>query len=194
MGWQVFQYGESHDGWVGAVLEDGGEPEPVYIDAGSGPVVHRTREWWAYSGSLGRPKAAGFRGACSCGWRGTSYPIDWDQQGPLWARGDDDVTAAREDWLRHIDDVDAQTVPLPEPLMDLVGRLRDELHALADGAPVAAVKAVGEIEHMLQQVGRHAAAAVEVDELENSWEAVGKSLGLDAERARRRVTRYLRPY
>lgn len=194
MGWQVSEYGESHDGWAGAVLDDGSEPEPVYIDVGSGSVMHRTREWWAYSGALGRPRAAAFRGACSCGWRGPSYPIDRDRDGPLWERNEEDVSSAHDDWRRHIEDVDARTVPLPDPLVALLGQLREQLHALADGAPVAALKAVGELERMVRQAGRHAACLVQVDEAADSWEAVGRSLGLDAERARGRVTRYLLPY
>jgi len=193
MGWRVTEYGESHDGWAGAVLDDGREPDPTYIDASSGGWAEQTREWWAYSGRLGRPKAAFFRGACSCGWRGPSYPIDWDQVDVLSDR-DMDTDAAQNDWHGHIQHVDAQTVPLPEPLTVLIDQLHDQLHALADGAPVAALKAVAEIELITRHAAREAAHTVQMDEEDGSWEAVGKSLGVDAKHARQRVTRYLLPH
>ncbi|MFD4588931.1 hypothetical protein [Streptomyces sp. NPDC058434] len=79
MGWKAEEYGDSHEGIVGAVLADGSEPKPVYLDVGSGSSGHRTSEWWAYDGRMRRPKAAAYRAACSCGWRGPSHLIDWDQ-------------------------------------------------------------------------------------------------------------------
>ncbi|MFM9372777.1 hypothetical protein [Streptomyces sp. Da 82-17] len=72
MAWTTEEFGTSHEGWVGAVLADGTEPEVVYLDPGSGSEFRETREWWAYHGAGSRPSAARARAACSCGWRGTA--------------------------------------------------------------------------------------------------------------------------
>lgn len=80
MRWTTEAFGVSHEGIVGALLADGSEPKPVYLDFGSGGGSGcTTGEWWAYDGHLGRPKAVAYRSACACGWRGESFPIDWDQ-------------------------------------------------------------------------------------------------------------------
>ncbi|MFF4041133.1 hypothetical protein [Streptomyces sp. NPDC001816] len=58
MAWMSEEFGNSHDGFAGAVLTDGNEPKPVYLAPGSGTNFHQTSEWWAYNGKWGRPKAA----------------------------------------------------------------------------------------------------------------------------------------
>ncbi|MGW2698387.1 hypothetical protein [Streptomyces sp. NPDC001296] len=107
MGWTTEEFGTSHEGYVGAVLDDGSEPKPVYLDIGSGSAGFSTSEWWAYTGQMGRPRAAGYRSACACGWRGDTYPIDWDQVDD--ERLDDlDVSGPYNDWRDHIDSVFSQ--------------------------------------------------------------------------------------
>ncbi|MEU0744764.1 hypothetical protein [Streptomyces sp. NPDC006134] len=166
MAWQTEEFGASHEGIVGAVLADGSEPKPVYLDTGSGGEGHQTSEWWAYTGRWGRPKAAGHRAACACGWRGQTYPIDWDQLEPGDGRLDDlDVADAYDDWADHIDTVSRQTVPLPDDLTETLTRLRKQLARLTDQAPVAALRAVGELERLARAVGHEAACATEADEL-----------------------------
>lgn len=51
MGWSVEPFGSCHEGITGAVLADGSEPKPVYLDCGSGAGTGWwTSEWWAYTG------------------------------------------------------------------------------------------------------------------------------------------------
>ncbi|MGP3927863.1 hypothetical protein [Streptomyces sp. 8N616] len=188
MGWRTEEFGESHEGIVGAVLAEGSEPKPVYLDVGSGSGGHSTSEWWAYDGRMNRPKAAAYRAACACGWRGPSYPIDWDQAED--DRLDDlDTSGTYNDWSQHIHTVEHQTVPLPAELTETIEHLEEKLTTLAEQAPVAALKAVAVLERLTDYVGREAARAAEADEL--SWESIGKALGLSADKARSRLTRYL---
>jgi len=189
--WRSEEFGESHEGIVGATLADGSEPKPVYLDVGSGTNGFQTREWWAYNGWLGRPKAAAWRASCACGWRGESHPIDWDQVEDH-DLDDLDTSGAYEDWWEHISAVERRTVPLPEELSDLIEQLEERLDALAETAPVAALKAVAMLERMAGRVGREAAYGVRADDV--SGEALGKALGLSANRARSRLEHYLRPY
>ncbi|MER6407061.1 hypothetical protein ABT269_26850 [Streptomyces viridosporus] len=187
MAWQTEEFGTSHEGFAGAVLADGSEPKPVVLDVGSGANGYQTREWWAYTGQWGRPQAAGYRAACACGWRGQSHPIDWEQIGD--GRLDEvDVFAAHDDWAAHIDTVDRQTVPLPGDLTDTLGRLEDQLTRLADQAPVAALRAVGQLERLTRSVGHRAAFAAEADDL--SSETVGKALGISADAVQSRLIGY----
>ncbi|MFJ6892662.1 hypothetical protein [Streptomyces hokutonensis] len=191
MAWRSEEFGESHEGIVGATLADGSEPKPVYLDVGSGTNGFQTREWWAYNGWLGRPKAAAWRASCVCGWRGESHPIDWDQVEDR-DLDDLDTSDAYEDWWGHISAVERRTVPLPQELSDLMEQLEERLDALAETAPVAALKAVAMLERMAGRVGREAAYGVRADDV--SGEALGKALGLSVNRARSRLDRYLRPY
>ncbi|MER6123019.1 hypothetical protein ABT173_10100 [Streptomyces sp. NPDC001795] len=188
MGWRTEEFGESHEGIAGAVLTDGSEPKPVYLDIGSGSAGHSTSEWWAYDGRLKRPKAAACRGVCACGWRGQSYPIDWDQvnDDPL---DELDVAGPYDDWLEHIRAVERRTVPLPADLTETMDLLEAQLTALAEQAPAAVLKAVARLERLAALAGREAAYAAEADEL--SPETIGKALGLSASKARTRLTHYL---
>ncbi|MBO8196447.1 hypothetical protein ITI46_33155, partial [Streptomyces oryzae] len=174
-------------GWAGALLADGSEPGPVYLDMGSGPRMQQTTEWWAYDGRMpSRPQAAWVRAACACGWRGESrFPIG---QGQLGAHGDFDVSGARKEWSRHIRDVERRSVPLPVGLAERLEQLGDELLALADQAPLAAVRAVGELERLTTDVGHLAAQNIHADEI--SWKAAGEALGLSEREARSRIVRY----
>lgn len=189
VGWTTEEFGESHEGIAGAVLADGSEPKPVYLDFGSSAdSVLETSEWWAYDGRLRRPRAAGFRAACACGWRGETHPIDgvWTADGRLH---DLDVSAARSDWRVHIRAVERRTVPLPDQLTYLIHQLEEQLTALTERAPVAALRAVTTLERLLPDIGQEAAQAVRDDEL--SWASVGTALGVSPDRARSLLTRYL---
>ncbi|WP_405876662.1 hypothetical protein OG762_46215 [Streptomyces sp. NBC_01136] len=188
MGWRTEEFGESHEGIAGAVLADGSEPGPVYLDVGSGSAGHTTSEWWAYNGRLRRPRAAAYRAACACGWRGTCYPIDRDLMEDDRLE-DLDTSGPYDDWWEHISAVERQTVPLPAGLTEVMDRLEDRLVALAEQAPVAALLAVARLERLAESVGREAAYGAEADEL--SSETIGKALGLSPDKARSRLTRYL---
>lgn len=189
MGWTSEEFGESHEGIAGAVLADGSEPKPVYLDLGSGADSGlETSEWWAYDGQLRRPRAAAYRAACACGWRGETRPIDWERlpDGRLY---DLDTTLAHDDWSEHLRAVERRTVPLPDEVTDLIDRLEDQLATLVERAPVAALRAVATLERLLPDIGQEAAQAVQDDDL--SWGSVGTALGISPDRARSLLTRYL---
>ncbi|MGP3988866.1 hypothetical protein [Streptomyces sp. 3N207] len=187
MGWRSEEFGASHAGWAGALLADGSEPGPAYLDVGSGPRMEETAEWWAYDGRLSsRPRAAWVRAACACGWRGERrFPVEPDQLG---GRGDFDDSGARQEWRRHIREVELRSVPLPVGLAEKLEQLGDELLALADQAPLAAVRAVGELERLTVDVGHLAARNIHADEI--PWDAAGEALGLSEREARSRIIRY----
>ncbi|MFF3500155.1 hypothetical protein [Streptomyces sp. NPDC003247] len=189
MAWTSEEFGSSHEGIAGAVLADGSEPKAVLLDFGSGADGGlETSEWWAYDGRLRRPRAAGYRAACACGWRGETRPIDWERV-PEDRPYDLDTGPAHGDWVEHLRAVERRTVPLPDELTDLIERLEHHLVTLVDQAPVAALRAVTALERLLPGIGREAAQAVRDDEL--SWDSVGTALGIGPERARSLLTRYL---
>ncbi|MGW8378307.1 hypothetical protein [Streptomyces sp. ODS28] len=190
MGWQSEEFGAFHDGRAAAVLRDGSEPKPMCFDMGSGSDFHETDEWWVYDGTLGAPRAAALRGACSCGWRGTpTHPLDWSRIDRRRAY-DHDTSGPERDWEGHIEEVEAQTVPLPSPLQELLDQLEQQLGTLAGQAPLAALKAVAALERTTGHIAREAAHDAQADQ--PSWEAVGRALGLPAEDARARLAHYIR--
>jgi len=192
MGWQTDEFGSSHEGTAGAVLQDGSEPEPVWIDTGSsGSSGYRTSEWWAYNGVYSRPRASHLRGSCSCGWRGESlYPIDWDAIGD-WPRDYDsvDLSGLRDDWDCHIDEVEARTVPIPEDLQNLLESLETRLEALACDFPLAGLRAVAAVERIAKRIGWDAARDVDPDE--TPWDQISKALGLTERDAQSRLRSYI---
>ncbi|UFR00408.1 hypothetical protein KBP30_04060 [Streptomyces sp. Go40/10] len=192
MGWTTEEFGEAHEGIVGAVLADGSEPKPAYVDVGSGAETYRTCEWWAYDGRMSRPRAAAVRASCSCGWRGPSSPLDWDEPDRDGLE-ELDVSGPRRDWSEHIRTVERRTVPLPDELAHLLAALEDKLFALAEDAPAAALRAVTALDRLTRRAGREAACLIEEDG-EQRWEDLGRALGVDAHRARSLVTRYLLPH
>ncbi|MFI0717384.1 hypothetical protein ACH4SK_43950 [Streptomyces inhibens] len=188
MEWQTEEFGSSHEGMAGAVLADGSEPKPVYLDIGSSSYMHQTSQWWAYDGRRGRQRADHMRSSCSCGWRGARrYPIDWDQANGGRAY-DLDTPGPYEAWKEHIGEVESRSVPLPTQLAHLLERVDEQLSALADQAPLAALKAVAALERTTGRVGREAAHTAKADE--TSWETIGQALGLPPKDARARLTRY----
>ncbi|MFF2198582.1 hypothetical protein [Streptomyces sp. NPDC058157] len=188
MGWTAEEFGASHEGWAGALLADGSEPAPVSLDPGGGPGLRQTREWWAYSGLPDRPRAAAARAACTCGWRGAAhYPIDTGAEAPSGLY-EQVIDGPRDDWERHLDEVEARTVPLPAELADLLERVEDQLNNLAGQAPVAALKAVAALERITRSVARDASYIAEADDL--SWESIGTALGISEKEARSRLTHY----
>ncbi|QMU71608.1 hypothetical protein [Streptacidiphilus sp. P02-A3a] len=184
--WQIDEFGPSHTGRAVAVLADGGEPRPMVYDTG-GASGHTTSQWWVYDGTGRAPLATHLRAGCSCGWRGSAlHPLDWAELGdePYAV----DPVGPRQDWCDHIDQVEARTVPLPDDLTDLLRRLDERLTDLAADAPVAALRAVGELERIAERVGVDAAHNVAVDGV--PWETLATALGLTENDARARVSRY----
>ncbi|MFE7623023.1 hypothetical protein [Streptomyces sp. NPDC057509] len=190
--WETEEFGKAHQGRPGAVLADGTEPKPVIFDVGSGPEVHETSDWWVYDGDhLSAPQATGLRGACSCGWRGTTlHPMDWPA---VAADGPEryDTTGPEADWNRHITDVEAHTTPIPEDVAALLTQLRTRLDTLALDAPLAALRIVSALEYPVGEAARTAAYTARSDD--RPWDAIATALGLTEAEARTRIHRYARP-
>ncbi|MFI8392919.1 hypothetical protein [Streptomyces sp. NPDC085540] len=181
--WRTVEFGDVHAGAAG-VLIGGGEPGPVYFDAGSGPNVPSTTRWTAYDGRARRPRAEALRAVCACGWRGAAeYPLDWATVGdrPLY-EADVDLAGPLADWTAHLSVVRDKAVPLPEPLAALLGEVTGQLTATAVATPLAALCAVGMLERVAARVGREAAGAVGDDGV--SAEAVATALGTTRSKAR----------
>lgn len=186
--WQTEEFGTAHEGRSGVPLADGSEPGLVYIDTGSCASSHRSSDWWIYTGELGAPVAAELRGACSCGWRGEArYPLDWesvDRQAPYLY----DTSGPEGDWGRHMAEVEAGAVPVPEELSALLDEVERQLDKLSFGAPLAALRAVSRLERIVTETGRRAAYGAEADA--ESGAQIGPGLGLPEGEARRRLLRY----
>ncbi|NUS10793.1 MAG: hypothetical protein HOY69_05220 [Streptomyces sp.] len=169
MGW-IDESGR-HEGFVTAVLADGGEP---------GPRPDGSRmPWWAYNGADG-PRAVGVRGACGCGWRGgATHPVDF---------GDDEATEGRTegtgpyaDWERHVTAAEGQMPYDVEQLLGMLGRRIDEL---SEQQPLTALRVAARVEGMAPMYSAGAAGAARRALV--SWEAIGSPFGLSAEAARTR--------
>ncbi|WP_424216575.1 hypothetical protein ACN20G_31075 (plasmid) [Streptomyces sp. BI20] len=190
--WQVDEYGPSHQGQVGVVLADGTEPPPVYLDPGSGPGFVQTTHWSVYDGALTGPRAHALRAACTCGWRGTQYPVDWTAMGdePLRVGGARDADHCQSDWDRHVFEVGRTTVPVPPALEGRLADLHRELEELAHTEPIAVLKIV----NRLESIASHTAysAALRADET-LGIEEVAKGLGLTEKDALLRLDRHRRP-
>ncbi|THA28035.1 hypothetical protein [Streptomyces sp. A1547] len=184
--------GAAHEGSVGVLLADGVEPGPVYFDVGSGPNVPSSREWHAYDGRYGRPRAASLRGSCSCGWRGPAqYPLDWSalpEDKPLY-EVDVDLSGPIADYDAHLSVIRGKAVPLPEELTGLLTDLVRALDGQADEEPLVALKALADLRHVIARTGQDAvhelaARDVPIDE-------VATALGTSEAAARTYLNDYL---
>ncbi|WP_404962641.1 hypothetical protein [Streptomyces sp. 147326] len=159
--WWTVEFGDAHAGAVG-VLVGGGEPGPVYFDAGSGSDVPSTTHWSAYDGRHRRPRAEALRAVCACGWRGPAqYPLDWHAIGdqPLY-EADVDLAGPLADWTAHLSLVRDDAVPLPQPLAALLVEMAGQLTVTAADAPLAELRAAGVLERVAARVAREAAGAL----------------------------------
>ncbi|MFJ4338498.1 hypothetical protein [Streptomyces sp. NPDC088915] len=173
---------------MGVLLVDGSEPGPVFFDTGSGGHVHQSTTWSVYDGTLRAPVAARMRGKCDCGWRGeASYPIDWDLVDRHHPE-EYDTSGPERDWERHMDEVAARTVPLPEDVTGLLNQLCERLSEIDDKNPLAALRVVGELEAMAASTGPYVARRIAFDDV--SDEAVAEGLGITEDKARSRLIRY----
>ncbi|MGD9486025.1 hypothetical protein WDH52_22725 [Streptomyces sp. TRM70308] len=181
--WTAGQLGAAHTGRPGALLPDGTEPGPVYYDIGSGSHVPSTTQWDAYDGTLGAPRASHVRAVCSCGWRGDKlYKLDWDRIAEAGGAAFADMSGPRGDWARHSEEVVARMAPLPPALEALLVQLHDQVCALADDAPLSALRAVAAVERTAREAGRRAAYGVEARDLPDT--DVATALGLSESTAR----------
>ncbi|MFI1200350.1 hypothetical protein K2224_33790 (plasmid) [Streptomyces sp. BHT-5-2] len=192
--WESDEFGKSHEGRVGVLLEDRSVPEPVYIDSVSGGFGHRSTFWAHYNGHpLSGPRAHVLRAVCACGWTGTEYPIDWERIGETALYEDEAVRThadnCLDDWYRHLDDVEASTVAYPEDVNELLKKTDEALDALTSDAPAAALKAAVRLEILANSIGYHAAnSAYRTMESEE----LGTALGITARAAEDLLFRYRR--
>ncbi|MFJ7631034.1 hypothetical protein ACIQZN_31625 [Streptomyces sp. NPDC097595] len=191
--WENEGFGASHRGRPGAVLADGTEPKAAIFDLGSGTHFHETSDWWVYDGDTPlAPHATALRGACSCGWRGsTLHPVDWQQ---VAAEGPDDydTQGPHADWTWHIADVEHRAVPIPHDAAALSDQLRQRLDALASDAPLAALRLVAVLESSIAEAGAVAARIARADD--QPWDTIATALGVTNSEARTRLHRYARHY
>lgn len=191
--WRHTEFGQAHLGRVGVVLADGTEPGPVYLDAGSGTNFQTRTDWWLYDGAAWSraPRADAVRAACACGWRGTAtYPLVWiapDDAGTDRERPTADVAACHDDWAAHIADVDAATVPVPDEVASLLADLKARLTTLADEAPLAALRVLGQVERITRDIGEIAACCADGDHEETD---IARALGVAETDVRGRLLRY----
>ncbi|MEE1769363.1 hypothetical protein PUR34_14695 [Streptomyces sp. JV185] len=164
----------------------GRAPGPVYFDAGSGPTVHRSTDWWIYDGTLRAPFATEMRGACSCGtpW----YPLDWeavDRRRPYLF----DTSGPEGDWDVHMADVQDRAAAVPEDLTALLDRLETRLTVLTADEPLAALRAAATLERLTQRMA--ADTVCHVDGVDGpQWDIIAQALGVSRQTARSRLTRY----
>jgi hypothetical protein len=194
--WESEEFGRVHGGRAAAVLADGSEPGPVYVDLGSGTHVHSSSHWTLYTGeSVRRPRAVAVRGACACGWRATrTHPLTGHDSAEDAAF---DVEAgAYRDWADHITAVDQAAAPIPDEVAAALAVLKEQLAALADNGPVAALRITTRLERVADATGRRALCAIDIgddpDAGEQPWAAVAKGLGLTEPEARTRLLRWAR--
>ncbi|MEU6867749.1 hypothetical protein ABZ924_31705 [Streptomyces sp. NPDC046876] len=183
--WTSDEYGTSHEGRVGVLVADGTTPQPVYFDSNSGGGGWDVSHWSVYDGGMypARPKAEVLRAECSCGWTGTTYPLDWHTAGdrPFRESGWDTAARCQEDWDRHINTVGDTTVPLPAELQALLRNVSDAIERLAKESPTAAIKAARGLELIAQRTAywpAHDARGQDPAEV-----AAGLGLNLDDTRA-----------
>lgn len=167
-----------HEGYVAAVLRDGGEPAP-------GPDGARTA-WWSCNGADG-PRAVGVRGACGCGWRAEqTHPVDF---------GDDDRTEGYgagtgpyADWEQH--SVAAEGL-LPYDVEQLLSMLQRRIDELAEAQPLRALRVAARVEGMTPIYS--AAAAQGAMRALIGWDAIGQEFGIGPEAARDRFSLFYDP-
>lgn len=188
MAWKTDEFGSSHEGMIGTLLEDGTEPKPIWFDAGSGASgARQINDWHVYDGQYGRSRAAHLRGSCSCGWRGMNrYQVIWDENEPHVPS----ESGPRDDWEHHIDEIESQAVPLTPEIDDLLELLEDKLMVLASDTPLAGIRAAATVERIAKRIGWQGAYAVFSYPDEPSWDEIGKALGLSEEAARSRIISY----
>ncbi|MFD8984086.1 hypothetical protein [Streptomyces sp. NPDC059564] len=194
--WTTEEFGASHEGAVGVLLEDGSVPGPVYFDSCSGSGGQSVSQWSVYDGHTPRvPRAAALRAVCSCGWTGPEHRLDWEAIGEtdLEEGGEEQADGCLRDWDGHTADVEATTVPLPETVTTLLERLEAEIDKLTKTSPVAAVRAARRLEVTAGRVGYWAARGAQHNLTPVQAAA---ALGLDENAARKLMARFGRwsPY
>ncbi|OEJ35350.1 hypothetical protein BGK67_00215 [Streptomyces subrutilus] len=188
--WTSDEYGKSHEGRVGTLLEDGSSPKPVYFDSNSGGFGWEVCHWSVYDGGTypQRPQAHALQAECSCGWRGERRIVNWTAVGdlPLREHGWETAGECQDDWDRHITAIDATTIPLPAELETLLEAVAEAIERLGQDAPAAALKAARSLELI---AGRTAHGPAR-DARGQDPEKVAAALGLNVDDSRALLARY----
>ncbi|MFD5890986.1 hypothetical protein ACFWHQ_34180 [Streptomyces sp. NPDC060334] len=189
--WTSDEYGRSHEGRVGVLLEDGSVPKPVYFDSASGSSGWEVSHWSVYDGAgtyQPRPKAHLLRAECSCGWTGTGHTVDWTTVGEAPFRESGLPTADRceEDWDTHLRDVADTTVRLPTALEALLQTVTTAIEDLAEDSPTAALKAA----RTLELIARRTAHWPAHDARDQDPKRVAADLGLSVDATRGLLARF----
>ncbi len=165
-----------HEGYVTAVLADGGEPRP-------GPGGRNA--WWFYNGADG-PRAVAVKGACECGWRGSdTHPIDW---------GDDEATEGYEaptgpyaDWEYHVTEAEGA---IPHDVEQMLAALQRRVEELSESQQITALRVAARIEQAAPRYSLGAVRAARSGLV--SWEAVGRAFGTSRQAAHERFARHVK--
>ncbi|WP_329438722.1 hypothetical protein OG906_34365 [Streptomyces sp. NBC_01426] len=189
--WTSDEYGRSHEGRVGVLLDDGSVPKPVYFDSASGSSGCEVRHWSVYDGAgtyLPRPRADVLRAECSCGWTGAPHAVDWATAGdpPFHESGLPTAEQCEEDWDSHLRDVAGTTIPLPAELEALFQTVTAAIENLAQDSPTAALKAARTLELIAQRTAHWPAQDARAQDLRT----VAADLGLSVDATRGLLARF----
>lgn len=179
MGWQSEELGIEHEGFVVAVMSDGNEPAPLISKNGAA-----LREWWRYDGKEGRPRAVACRAACECGWTGASiFPVDFaDEDGTQ--DGLDGAPGPYGEWKLHTLQLAGDVIP--QDVADTIATLRRMLADLNQHRPLAGVAAAAQVEKMGTAALQRAVTSARLTE---SWEGIGRALGVSRQAAHQRFAK-----
>ncbi|MER6366716.1 hypothetical protein [Kitasatospora sp. NPDC001527] len=158
-----------HEGRAVAVLGDGSEPDGA---------------WWTHDGADGRRRAIAIRPACECGWRGEMFPLDVADHEV--AEGTADGTGPYGAWDAHV--VRLLGDQVPEDVAQAIAGLRRQLAELTERRPLAAAAAAALVEKMGTAVLQRSVSAARTTE---SWDAIGRALGVSRQAAHQRWSRVL---
>jgi hypothetical protein len=165
-----------HQGYLAAVLADGGEP---------GPTPEGRKPWWFYNGADG-PRAVTVRGACECGWRGAeTHPIH---------RGDDEATEGYDertgpyaDWEYHVTLVEGA---VPQDVEQMLAALQRRVEELSERQPVTALRVAARIEKAAPRCSLSAVRAARRGLV--SWETIGRAFHTSRQAAHERFARHVK--
>ncbi|MFE7511420.1 hypothetical protein ACFU8I_09365 [Streptomyces sp. NPDC057540] len=182
---------EGHEGWVVAVLPDGTDaPRDTWEEALQAAEKHDLSWAWSlkYDGREGRPRAAGVRATCYCGWKGPKREARFDNP-------DTTNSFACEDWFHHTEVSMAKVLPphvrkAIETAQDAIADLtfpQPDLLRLDEHRPLAAIHAATELRYLAETLQRNAVQAARNAGF--SWEEIAAPLETTRQSAHERFSR-----
>ncbi|MEU1867868.1 hypothetical protein [Streptomyces gardneri] len=182
---------EGHEGWVVAVLPDGTDaPRDTWEEAMEAAEQYDLGWAWSfkYDGREGRPRAAGIRAICYCGWRGPKREANFDNP-------DNTDAFLCEDWFRHAELSLSKVLPphvlkaietVEEAILDLTFPQTDLLR-LDEHRPLAAIHAATILRGLAETAQRTAVNAARTAGY--SWEEIAHPLETTRQSAHERFSR-----